>query len=132
MAATRVYGLWLCGAAGKRLRGYSGSLQTLRVSDELFLRMVFLDSCDPQRVSPDEQQRSLKDIMVTDHLAFSERVVGLAFIKRTGRTYQSRIDKLTPQQRVASPGIQNGHAELGLADVSTSTVCCSTSRTPAP
>ena len=96
--AMAVYCLWLCGAAGQRARGYSGSLDSMRVADEQYLRMVFLDSCDPQH-SAEHHDLPLKEIMTTRHANLAQHVVGLAFVRLTS-LYSSRLDNLTAEERV--------------------------------
>ena len=104
MGDSTVYGLWICGAAGKRFRGYNGNPQHLRVSDEQHVRLAFLDAHDPQNTQPGNHRRPLKDILVSDHVMFAEHVVGLAFVARSSVVYRSCLDNLNPEQRVVLLG----------------------------
>ena len=101
-AAMAVYAVWLCGAGSKRFRGYSGNVHSLRVSDEQYLRMAFLDSCDPQNsgnADKHDPSQSLKDIMMSHHADLAQHVVGLAFTRRN-KVYKTRLDHLTAEERV--------------------------------
>ena len=99
-----IYALWLCGSSGKRSRGYSGNFDNLRIAEEQHLRTCFLDTCDAEVTSLVDQQRSLKDLMVTKHLPLAEHIVGLAFV-RFSTSYASRLDGLSHEQRTVILGL---------------------------
>ena len=86
-------------AGAKRLRGYGGNIKNLRVAEEQHLRLAFLDSYSAEEATLHEQQLPLKGLMITKHTDLAENVVGLAFV-RLSNVYSSRLDNLTPEQRV--------------------------------
>ena len=104
---TRVHALWLCGAGSKKLgrgRGYAGNLNALRVADEQHLRFMFADARDSSDISAaTESMLPLKELMVRNHLALAEHVIGLAFVKLSA-VYTSVLDSLTPEQKVVLLG----------------------------
>ncbi len=100
--ARTVYAIWLCGAGGKRFRGYSGNIQNLRVSEEQHLRLCFADSCAAEDATLDDEQQPLRELMVIKHSSFAENIVGLAFARLT-KVYASRLDSLSLEQRVVPP-----------------------------
>ena len=98
-----IYALWLCGSGGKRSRGYTGNFDNLRIAEEQHLRTCLLDTCDAEVASLVDQQRSLKDLMLTKHLSLAEHIVGVAFL-RLSASYSSRWDGLSHEQRTVLLG----------------------------
>ena len=94
-----IYALFLCGAGAKRQRGYSGNFKNLRVSDEQHLRLAYMDTCDADGSRLEQHQKSLQELMVHQHVALAEHVVGLAFIRLTA-SYETRLDNLSHEQRI--------------------------------
>ena len=65
--------------------------------------MLLFDTYDAADTKLADAQLPLHDLMGTQHKALAERIVGLSFM-RLESTYPSRLDHLSPEQRVASLG----------------------------